>query len=115
MGALESQDYSVDWVTTGNAALTAAADVQPQFVLLDLGLPDMDGIEVCRQLHQINDALPIVILTARHDEIDVVLGLDAGAVDYITKPFRLAELMARVRAHLRRPSTSDDVVGTVRG
>jgi DNA-binding response OmpR family regulator len=114
VGALESQDYSVEWVTTGNAALEAATDVTPEFVLLDLGLPDMDGIEVCRQLHDVHDSLPIVILTARHDEIDVVLGLDAGAVDYITKPFRLAELLARVRAHLRRPSANEGVVGLVR-
>jgi len=113
VGALESQDYSVDWVTTGGAALEATA-VRPQLVLLDLGLPDMDGVEVCRQLREIHDALPIVMLTARHEEIDVVLGLDAGADDYITKPFRLAELLARVRAHLRRPGTDVESTGIVR-
>ena len=114
VGALESQDYLVEWVTTGNVALETAANEPPHFVLLDLGLPDMDGIEVCRQLRHLDGALPIVMLTARQEEIDIVLGLDAGADDYITKPFRLAELLARVRAHLRRPSTSDDVAGSVR-
>jgi DNA-binding response OmpR family regulator len=113
VGALESQDYSVEWVATGRAALDAMTDTPPEFVLLDLGLPDIDGIEVCRQLRHANEAVPIVMLTARHEEIDIVLGLDAGADDYITKPFRLAELLARVRAHLRRPSAGDQAAGTV--
>jgi DNA-binding response OmpR family regulator len=72
-------------------------------VLLDLGLPDMDGVDVCSQLRALTPSATIVILTARTDEIDVVVGLDAGADDYVTKPFRLGELLARVRAHLRRP------------
>ena len=76
---------------------------RPALVLLDLGLPDLDGVEVCRRLRAEDPTVPIVILTARHAEVDVVLGLDAGADDYVTKPFRLAELLARVRAHLRRP------------
>jgi DNA-binding response OmpR family regulator len=76
-------------------------------VLLDLGLPDLDGVEVCRRLRAQVPMTTIVILTARSDEIDVVLGLDAGADDYVTKPFRLAELLARVRAHLRRARPDD--------
>jgi DNA-binding response OmpR family regulator len=71
-------------------------------VLLDLGLPDMDGTALCRRLRASLDETIIVMLTARTDEIDVVLGLDAGADDYLTKPFRLLELISRVRAHLRR-------------
>lgn len=104
IGALESQGYTTELVTTGARALDASAAEIPTLVLLDLGLPDLDGIEVCRRLRSAHEDLPIIILTARHAEIDVVLGLDAGADDYVTKPFRLVELLARVRAHLRRPS-----------
>ena len=71
-------------------------------VVLDLGLPGMDGLEVCRRLRQRFPALPVLMLTARADELDTVVGLDAGADDYLTKPFRLAELLARLRALLRR-------------
>ena len=109
VGALESQGYATKWVMTAADAFDALAEGQPELVLLDLGLPDIDGIEVCRRLRADDPGLPIVILTARHEEIDVVLGLDAGADDYVTKPFRLAELLARVRAHLRRPRPADDV------
>ncbi|HEY1739864.1 MAG TPA: response regulator transcription factor, partial [Acidimicrobiia bacterium] len=74
----------------------------PDLMLLDLGLPDADGIDVCQTVLARQPALPIIILTARDAEIDIVVGLDSGAVDYVTKPFRLAELSARVRAHIRR-------------
>ena len=70
--------------------------------MLDLGLPDMDGLDVCRALRAARPELAILILTARDQELDVVAGLDAGADDYLVKPFRLSELLARVRAHLRR-------------
>lgn len=106
-GALESQGYEVDWVTAGREALARASEHRPALVLLDLGLPDLDGVEVCRRLRAEDASVPIVILTARHAEVDVVLGLDAGADDYVTKPFRLAELLARVRAHLRRPRQAE--------
>lgn len=108
VGALESQGYRAQWVTTAADAAAAIAQSQPELVLLDLGLPDLDGIELCRRMRADDAALPIVILTARHEEIDIVLGLDAGADDYVTKPFRLAELLARVRAHLRRPRPAED-------
>lgn len=80
-----------------------AIERRPDLVLLDLGLPDGDGLDLARQLVDRWDELPIIMLTARSEEMDVVIGLDAGAVDYITKPFRLAELLARVRAQLRKP------------
>ena len=70
--------------------------------MLDLGLPGMDGLEVCRRLRTEGSGVPVLVLTARTDEVDTVVGLDAGADDYVTKPFRLAELLARVRALLRR-------------
>ena len=100
--ALAGQGYAVVWSPTGADALRQARVDQPDLVLLDLGLPDGDGVEVCRVIRKEWPATTIVILTARAAEIDVVVGLDAGADDYVTKPFRLAELLARVRAHLRR-------------
>lgn len=101
--ALTAEGYDVELANDGAAAL-AAAEREWDLVLLDLGLPDIDGLEVCRRLRRDHPALPIVMLTARTDEIDVVAGLDAGADDYVTKPFRVAELFARVRARLREPS-----------
>ncbi len=100
--ALTSSGYAVRWVTT--VADADAVGLRPDLALLDLGLPDGDGVELARTLRSRWHDLPIVMLTARADEMDVVIGLDAGAVDYVTKPFRLAELLARVRAHLRGAS-----------
>jgi DNA-binding response OmpR family regulator len=99
---LESEGHDVGWVETATDALRDAVARPPALVLLDLGLPDRDGIEVCRELRALAPRCRIVILTARADEVDAVVGLDAGADDYVTKPFRLGELLARVRAHLRR-------------
>jgi DNA-binding response OmpR family regulator len=110
-GALRAQGLEVLWATSGADALELAAGSRAQLVLLDLGLPDLDGVEVCRRIRRGDPHVPIVVLTARHSEVDVVLGLDAGADDYVTKPFRLAELLARVRAHLRR-STATAIPGT---
>ena len=100
--ALEGHSYRADWVRTGGEAITSVARARPDLVLLDLGLPDMDGLDVCRRLHLDDPSIEIVMLTARDEELDVVVGLDAGAVDYVTKPFKLAELLARIRAQLRR-------------
>jgi DNA-binding response OmpR family regulator len=99
---LSQHGYEVQWERTGESAITAAAERPPEIALLDLGLPDMDGVEVCRQLRASHPRVAIIVVTARDTEIDVVLGLDAGADDYVTKPFRLAELLARLRAHERR-------------
>ncbi|HEX9089950.1 MAG TPA: response regulator transcription factor [Anaerolineales bacterium] len=98
---LGREDYNVRAVGDGLSALDSARKDHPDLVLLDLMLPGMDGIEVCRLLRQEMN-VPILILTARDDEIDRVVGLEIGADDYITKPFSMRELMARVKAHLRR-------------
>lgn len=105
---LRGHGYEADWQRTGRLGVSAAARREPELVLLDLGLPDLDGIEVCRQLRRHHPGMAIVILTARRAEMDAVLGLDAGADDYVTKPFRLAELLARIRAHVRRTETVPD-------
>ncbi|MEA2425531.1 MAG: hypothetical protein QOH13_1941 [Thermoleophilaceae bacterium] len=102
---LESNGYSVARVANGRDALQRAAD--PGLVVLDLGLPDMDGIEVCRRMRVMRPELAILILSARDQELDIVAGLDAGADDYLVKPFRLSELLARVRAHLRRTAAAE--------
>jgi DNA-binding response OmpR family regulator len=104
---LDSQGYAVRRVSRGRDAL-AIAPAELELVILDLGLPDMDGIDVCRHLRAARPELAILILTARDQELDVVAGLDAGADDYLVKPFRLSELLARVRAHLRRASADAD-------
>ncbi len=98
---LESEGYAVGRVDSGRAALGAAGD-EIGLVVLDLGLPDLDGLDVCRRLRAERSDLAILILTARDTELDIVAGLDAGADDYLVKPFRLSELLARVRAHVRR-------------
>ncbi len=98
---LTGQGHSVRRLGAGAGAL-AAADDEIGLVVLDLGLPDIDGLEVCRRLRAARPDLAILILTAREHELDVVAGLDAGADDYLVKPFRLAELLARIRSHLRR-------------
>jgi DNA-binding response OmpR family regulator len=103
--AFEAQGAAVMLATTGAEALAhggAGVDV----VVLDLGLPDIDGLEVCRRLRAVRPDLEILILTARTTEIDIVVGLDAGADDYLAKPFRLAELLARVRARLRHQAAA---------
>jgi DNA-binding response OmpR family regulator len=103
---LGSQGYPVRRLALGRPAL-AAADEGVGLVILDLGLPDIDGIDVCRRLRAGRPDLAILIVTARDQELDVVAGLDAGADDYLVKPFRLSELLARVRAHMRRTAPAE--------
>jgi DNA-binding response OmpR family regulator len=100
--SLRSHGHEVVWARAGTEALVRAQDTPLDLVLLDLGLPDLDGVEVCRRLRQAQPGCTIIMLTARTAEMDVVVGLEAGADDYLTKPVRLAELHARIRAHLRR-------------
>lgn len=102
---LERDSYQVRCVFDGRAALTAARDDEPDVIVLDLMLPGLDGVEVCRQIRTFSDCY-IIMLTARADEVDKLVGLGVGADDYVTKPFSPRELVARVRAVLRRPRTS---------
>ncbi|MDQ2748220.1 MAG: response regulator transcription factor, partial [Actinomycetota bacterium] len=99
---LSGHGHDVTCVSTGREGLDAIRRGPFELALIDLGLPDLDGIDLCRRIRADQPRCVVVILTARDEEIDVVLGLDAGADDYLSKPFRLAELMARVQAHLRR-------------
>ncbi|MDQ1519019.1 MAG: hypothetical protein QOI55_92 [Actinomycetota bacterium] len=110
--ALGSEGYEVVVSMTAADATARLAEGSISLVLLDLSLPDGDGIDFCRQLRADRHDMPIVMLTARRGEADIVVGLDAGANDYIPKPFRLAELLARVRAHLRSvaPGETGDLV-----
>ena len=111
--ALRREGYDVDVQPDGPGALDMALGEVIDLVVLDLGLPGMDGLEVCRRLRAEGKGTPVLVLTARADEVDTVVGLDAGADDYVTKPFRLAELLARVRALLRR--RSGDTTTAVQG
>ncbi len=105
--ALAREGYAVEAYATGIGGVEAAE--RADLIILDLGLPDIDGIEVARRVRDKGLSVPILMLTARVDEVDLVVGLDAGADDYVTKPFRLAELLARVRALLRRRVSADGV------
>ncbi len=102
---LEANGYTVDSVSSGTAALAAAAsEPRPEIVLLDLGLPDIDGQDVCRTLRAESESVQIIVISARGEEIDKVVGLELGADDYLAKPFGIRELVARIRAVGRRSS-----------
>ncbi|MBM7507238.1 DNA-binding response OmpR family regulator [Nocardioides salarius] len=102
---LEREGYEVSWVDSGQRALDDLSGIPADVVILDLGLPDMDGLEVCRRAREAGYEGAIMIVTARAGELDRVVGLDYGADDYLAKPFGLAELQARVRALLRRTAS----------
>jgi two-component system, OmpR family, KDP operon response regulator KdpE len=109
---LRARGYEVDLAATGERALEVATATKPDLVVVDLGLPGMSGMEVIRSLRRWT-AVPIVVLSARDSEFDKVGALDAGADDYVAKPFGMGELLARVRAALRRPITSGEVPAVV--
>jgi two-component system response regulator QseB len=106
--ALRQDGYTVDWVGDGRAADAALHSTQFDLVLLDLGLPERDGLSVLRALRRRGDATPVIILTARDDIRDRIDGLDAGADDYVVKPFDLDEVAARMRSVVRRASGRGD-------
>ena len=100
---LKNAGYTVRTTASGTEALKLVASEKPALVVLDLMLPDIDGVEVCKQIRQSSD-LPVLMLTARDEDVDKIIGLEVGADDYMTKPFNPRELVARVRAILRRAS-----------
>jgi DNA-binding response OmpR family regulator len=114
--ALSREGFTTNHVASGKAALLAVETEPPQLVILDLGLPDMDGLEVLKQLHQGKEPLLVLVLTARNTTEDKVSGLDLGADDYLAKPFEMSELFARLRALERRTTsqqTTDISIGPV--
>ncbi|HSC72435.1 MAG TPA: response regulator, partial [Candidatus Methylomirabilis sp.] len=108
--ALGGEEFSLHQAETGRAGLAAAATVRPDLILLDLGLPDLDGVEVIRRIREWSP-VPIIVLSVREREDDKVAALDAGADDYLTKPFGIGELLARIRVALRRsvPQSTEPV------
>jgi DNA-binding response OmpR family regulator len=102
----ESEGYAVQEAERGADVLAKIDKFHPDIVLLDLMLPDLSGFDVCREIRRAGHRMPVVILSAKNEEIDVVLGLEIGADDYINKPFRPRELLARVAAHLRKAKES---------
>ncbi|KNX36781.1 response regulator [Luteipulveratus halotolerans] len=109
---LRARDYEVEHAYDARSALQSIAEVEPDVVVLDLGLPDLDGVEVIRQVRRSSE-VPIIVLSARHESDDKVEALDLGADDYVTKPFGMDELLARVRVAVRRHTPSDPHAATV--
>ena len=101
---LEDAGFSVDSEATGPAGLSRALEHEYELIVLDVMLPEMDGLEICKKIRAHDPRIPILILTARSEELDKVLGLELGADDYITKPFSVREFIARVKSVLRRTS-----------
>ena len=112
---LTAEGFDVRHVTAGQAALDQVDVSRPDLVLLDLTLPDIDGLDVCRKIRGRMPDLPIIMLTARAEEMDVIVGLNAGADDYVAKPFRLAELIARIRARLRVVEQAQQITPLLEG
>ena len=104
---LEFENYKVTVAPDGFTGLSSAREIQPDLILLDWMLPGISGPEICRRLRQTGDKVPIILLTAKDEVSDRVTGLDAGADDYVIKPFSIEELLARVRANLRRDSEEE--------
>lgn len=114
MHGLREEGFAVHRAATGAAAIEMVPELNPHIMLLDLRLPDMSGFDVCREIRAKGFTLPIVMVTARDEEVDRILGLEIGADDYVVKPFSLRELISRIRAQLRRSygalSASSDVI-----
>ena len=102
---LTANGHAVEWCTTAQLAIASFDAGPPDLVLLDAGLPDIDGFTICRWFRGQQPNLPIIMVTARDSDVDIVVGLDAGASDYVTKPFSTPVLLARIRAHLRATTT----------
>jgi two-component system response regulator VicR len=100
--ACRQDGFEVIEVSTGEEGLVRFRELRPSVVLLEVSLPDVSGFEVCRELRRITDEVPVILISSSHDEVDVVVGLEIGADDYVTKPIRLRELTARIGANLRR-------------
>jgi DNA-binding response OmpR family regulator len=107
------EEFDISEAGSGSEAMECAKSQRFDLVLLDVGLPDMDGREVCKVLRRAGNKIPIIMLTAADTDADTILGLESGANDYITKPFRLGVLLARVRAQLRQHEQSEDAVFTI--
>ena len=113
--SLTKRGFRVSTAADGTTALRLVRDTQPDLVLLDLGLPDIDGLEVIRRLHRESPGLPVMVLSARSGSHEKVVALDLGAVDYITKPFDTSELAARIRAIARRVTVGRTRTSSVSG
>jgi DNA-binding response OmpR family regulator len=107
---LTDEGYEVDWAVNGVEGLRKALEDHPDLILLDIMIPEMDGLEVCRRLRQKKSALPVNMLTAKGGEIDKVVGLEIGADDYMTKPFSIRELLARIKVRLRNTERIEKAV-----
>jgi two-component system response regulator MtrA len=105
--ALERDGFTVKWIDNGVDALGAVVSFQPDLIILDLTLPGLDGLQICQAVRQRQTYLPIIMLTARAEDTDKIVGLEVGADDYVTKPFNARELLARVRAILRLARRTD--------
>ena len=117
-GALAEQlalheEFAVNEAASAGEGVRMAREIKPDLILLDVDLPDMDGREACRLLRKDGVSTPVIMLTAQSADADAILGLDAGANDYVTKPFRFAVLLARIRAHLRSHEQSEDAVFSI--
>ncbi len=110
---LVDEGDEVDYAFNGKEGLEKALKEKPDLILLDIMLPGMNGLEICKELRQNKMDIPILMLTAKGDEIDKVIGLEIGADDYISKPFSIRELLARVKAHLRRENRGGEAVPSV--
>ncbi|MCJ7580367.1 MAG: response regulator transcription factor [Candidatus Aminicenantes bacterium] len=110
---LIDEGYEVIWAEDGLMGFLKAQEELPDLIILDIMLPKMDGLEVCRELRKKNINIPIIMLTAKGEEVDKVVGLEIGADDYMTKPFSIRELLARIKAHLRRETREDKNVPDV--